>query len=54
MVLRSRDRRTDDDGGMRSSSSETWWDCQCGRTIAAFAASTNATVSFSLEDDDQQ
>ena len=53
MVLRSRDRRTDDAGSISSSSSETWWDCPCGRTIGEFAASTTATVTFTDEDDEQ-
>ena len=52
MVLRGRDRRTEDDGGTLSTSSETWWDCSCGRTIAEFAASTTATVTFAVEDDE--
>jgi len=51
MVLRSQDSRQDTDGSTSSSSSETWWDCACGRSVANFSASTSARVAFSVDDD---
>jgi hypothetical protein len=51
MVQRSRTDHAEDDGGVRRSSSETWWDCSCGRSVADFSATTSGAVHFTIEDD---
>lgn len=52
MALRSRDEQAVQDGGFGRASTETWWDCACGRSVADFSATTSDSVSFTNDEDD--
>jgi hypothetical protein len=50
MTLR-RDDADADSGAAMPTSSATWWNCTCGRTLADFSASTSMDLPFTQEDD---